>query len=739
MRRARYSLVLTLLAAGLAAQEAPAPAAPKPAQPQEPAKPEPAAPASAEAADAKAGGAKPKVLPTAGALPVAKGDKGSSDVVLNFSNARLFDIIQQVARLSGLNYTIDPALKDAPVRLFMNGRLEENSLPDVLALALKLNGVAMVRNGDFLEFVPVKGSSAEAAAPLFVGTQPTDSLGESYLATQVIPLKFLDAESFSGFAREFMSQQGHIAPDKARNLVVAVDYVQNLHRVLDFVALMDKQPFAQKQLALFRLRNVSPEGLVKELDPVLKAVNVPVGTGALQILPLQSLNAILVVTQSPEWIPDIKAWCDRFDEEPHGEEGELYVLPVKYAKADVLYPILAQVLRLQVSAGMPPRAGEGLPSPRVGASPAFGQPPYPSLQTSGASGLSALGAGAAPDQGPLAQASAPAAQPTTSASAGAGGPLSPHASITVDPENNSLLIFGNRHDYALVESAVRKLDQMPKQVLIEATILDITMTGEFEYGFSGFLQSHYDPSQINLSGASGGPFSRDARIDRPASDGGFTYTSIFASRFGLVNLVFSAKDSQKNANIISQPRLWALDNRPARLLVQDQIPIPVNTFIPGTGTGVGSSGYSVTNVQYLDTGLNLTVTPHINGSGAIRLELQQDISSSTETDTLGSGSSAITAPRISRRTLSTELIAQDGSTVVLGGLISEEKDRTRVGLPVLNRIPILRDIFSSNSKVHQKSELVLLLTPHIVAAPEDLDRVGKDLREQVQKLSAEEP
>jgi general secretion pathway protein D len=447
----------------------------------------------------------------------------------------------------------------------------------------------------------------------------------------------------------------------------------------------------------------------------------------LQILPLSSLNSLLVITQSVEWIPDIKVWIDRFDESPRTEEGELFVLALRHAKAESVHPLLTQVLRLQ-GGNSAPRPAPTLSSATMTPGRSFGQSQFSSFSAAGLPastlGQTPVGAATAPSINPL--------TPTTSANPqGSGGPLSPGASISLDIDNNALLIFGTQRDYALIESAVEKLDQMPRQVLIEATILDLTLTGQFEFGLSGFLQEHYNPADVKLDDKVTGIFSRDIRFDRAASDAAFTFTGVFANRYGLLKAILTAKDSRTNANVISQPRVWALDNRPARLLVQDQIPIPVNTFIPGVGTGTGSSGYNVTNVQYLDTGLNLTVTPHINGSGVIRLEIQQEISSSTGTETLGSGTSAVQAPRISRRTLSTELIAQDGATIVLGGLIRQTKSEVSVGFPILNRIPLIRHLFSSRRTVNEKSELVILLTPKVVSTSEDVDRVARELKARV--------
>jgi len=656
--------------------------------------------------------------------------KPGQDVAFNFSNAKLFDIIQQVARLAGLNYTIDQSIKDGPVRLFMNGKLEQNSIEDVLALALKLNGVAVIRNGDFLEFVPATGSAAKAGTPLVYGTQVVEDVGNSFVITQIIPLQFLDAEGFASFAKDFLSHEGKATAHKGRNWVVVVDYLQNLRRVLNFVDVLDKQPFEQKRLALFRLRNAAPDRLLKELEPLLKAANVPVGTGALQILPITSLNGLLVISQTTEWIPDLKVWIERFDESPRTEEGELFVLALRHAKAESIYPLLTQVLRLQ-GGSSPSRAAPPLSSIAMTPGRAFGQSQFSSFSAPGLGSSSSPSNPIGSNSVPITPTPQPSIPSTNASPQSAGGPLSPSASISLDVDNNALLIFGTQRDYALIEGAVEKLDQLPRQVLIEATILDLNLTGEFEFGISGFLQEHFKPTEVNVNNVAGVNYSRDLRIDRPASDAAFTFTGVFTNRFGLLKAILSAKDSRTNANVISQPRVWALDNRPARLLVQDQIPIPVNTFIPGVGTGTGSSGYNVTNVQYLDTGLNLTVTPHINGSGVIRLEIQQEISSSTGVETLGSGASAVQAPRISRRTLSTELIAEDGATIVLGGLIRQNKSEVSVGLPVLNRIPLIRHLVSSRRTVNEKSELVILLTPKVVATPEDADRVTRELKARV--------
>lgn len=665
---------------------------------------------------------------------IVRDSKTGKDVVLNFANAKVYDVIQQVARVMGLNYVIDPAVKDAPVRLFMNGRLEKDGLLDVLGLALKLHGIGVVRNGDFLEVVPLSSATTRSAVPLYFGTQPPEAVGESFVVAQIIPLKFLDTESFAGFAKEFMSQDGRLITDKARNLVIVMDYTQHLRRVLDYAEWMDRSPFNQKKMALFRLKNTSPDRLLKELEPVLKAQNIPVGSGALQLVPIQSLNALLLVSQADEWVPEVKAWVDRFDETPRSEEGELYVIHLRFAKAESVYPLLAQALRIQ-GGGAAPRAASTLPQASLGSARPFGTPTSPlgsatSPFSTPGSGVGSVVGTTQPVQAPPVAPANPQVSPNGQPSS---GPLSPGASVSVDPDSNALLVFGTRRDFSLVESAAEKLDRMPRQVLIEATILDLSMTGDFEFGLSGFLKNRYTDSETNFAGEASA-VSRDFRIDRADSQSPFTYSGLFTSRYGLVKLILSAKDSKKNVNVVSQPRVWALDNRPARLLVQDQIPVPVNTFIPGTGTGTGSSGYSVTNAQYLDTGLNLTVTPHINGNGVIRLEIQQEISSSSGLETLGSGSSAIQAPRISRRSLSTEMVAPSGSTVILGGLVSQDSTLSTDGLPFLNRIPFLRHLFGSTRRVNQKSELVILLTPEVVSDPEALDRVTMEVRKRVSQI-----
>ena len=687
---------------------------------------------------------------------IVRDEKTGKDIVLNFSNAKVLDVVQQVARVLSLNYVVDPAVKDVSIRLFMNGRLEKDCLLDILGLALKLHGVSLVKNGDFLEVVPLSSITTRSAIPLFFGTQPPDSTGDSFVVAQIIPLKYLDTESFAGFAKEFMSQDGRLIQHKGRNMIIVMDYVQHLKRVLDYVEWLDRSPFNQKKIALFKLKGTSPDKLLKELEPVLRAQNVPVGTSALQLIPINSLNALFLVSQAEEWIPEVKAWVDRFDQAPpRSEDGEFFVLHVRFAKAETIYPLLAQVLRLPTGMNGGARSASGLPPSSLGPARQFGTPTSPlgsTLTSFGASGstlgaqnasfgeqtptvnstatlpnLAAANSGATPGSGGTSAANA------TPGALSTGGPLSNGASVTVDPDNNALLIFGTRKDYSLIESAVEKLDRMPRQVLIEATIMDLSMAGDFEFGLSGFLQKRYNSADTNLAGDSTA-LANDYKIVRPDSTSAFTYTGLFTSRLGLVNLILSAHDSKKNVNVVSQPRIWALDNRPSRLLVQDQIPIPVNTYVPGTGTSNGSgNGYTVTNAQYLDTGLNFTVTPHINGNGVIRLEIQQEISSSSGLETLGSGTAAIQAPRVSRRSLTTEMVAPSGSTVILGGLVSQTTTHTTDGIPFINRIPFLRNLFGTTSRATQKSELVILLTPQVVADPEALDRVTLEVRKRVEQ------
>ncbi|MEP7247367.1 MAG: type II secretion system protein GspD, partial [Gammaproteobacteria bacterium] len=289
--------------------------------------------------------------------------------------------------------------------------------------------------------------------------------------------------------------------------------------------------------------------------------------------------------------------------------------------------------------------------------------------------------------------------------------------IVPSEENNSLLILASPSEFGVIEAALKRLDVLPIQVLIEASIAEVTLTDEIKYGLQWSFKGGDGP--LVLSESSGGTIN--------AQFPGFSY--LFTGRTD-IRAVLNAIESLTNVRVLSAPKLMVLNNREASLQVGDQVPIAVQSAI----SVADGAAPIVNSVQLLDTGVILRVTPRANKSGRVILEVAQEVS-----DVATTTSSGIDSPTIQQRKISSTVAVRDGDTIALGGLIRESRSNGGGGIPFLRKIPVLGHAFGSTSKVGRRTELIVLMTPHVVRTESESDQVMSDLREQFRGLRKELP
>lgn len=278
-----------------------------------------------------------------------------------------------------------------------------------------------------------------------------------------------------------------------------------------------------------------------------------------------------------------------------------------------------------------------------------------------------------------------------------------------DEVTNTIIILSTQDDYAMISEIIKKIDVEPRQVLIDGLIARIDLSDSLKFGLAWSLKT-----DINFSL---NPFTRDINLDgemgqRPSdlageggspvtlSGTGFTFLATDAS--GIVRARLEALSSEGKANVIAAPHVLVLDNREARIQVGQQIPIQ---------TVQTANTVTTTTVQYKDIGIILKVKPQVNESGLVFLEITQEVSSSaTSLQDISEGVS----PVINKTEASTYLVARDGETVIIGGLIREDTNKTGSGIPVLSKIPLLGYLFGSTTKSVDKIEIVILLTPRVI-------------------------
>jgi general secretion pathway protein D len=273
--------------------------------------------------------------------------------------------------------------------------------------------------------------------------------------------------------------------------------------------------------------------------------------------------------------------------------------------------------------------------------------------------------------------------------------------IIPDEVNNALVIRANAADYARIKKTIDTLDILPRAVLIEVMILEVRLGKNMQYGVEWLFKSGDFKAVFNNKTIGDGAFDPDTlKIAQ-------TGLSLFAGDVSNLAALVTAIADRTEVNVLSAPTLLATDNKEASITVGGREPVPT-----GTAIGEGTGGTTVSAISYEETGVILNVVPHINAGGLVRLEVEQTIRR-TDPETVQVGADN-TAPRFTERNIKTTLLAQDGHTVIIGGIIEDNVNRDKEGIPFLQDIPIISPLFSVQGKKRDRTELLIAITPHVV-------------------------
>ena len=284
------------------------------------------------------------------------------------------------------------------------------------------------------------------------------------------------------------------------------------------------------------------------------------------------------------------------------------------------------------------------------------------------------------------------------------------------PDSNSLLIFATPSQFASIELALEELDTPPMQVLMEMTVMDVQLTGDLAYGLEWFLENTFNgnPLTAQLSPLSVGP----------------TFAATLTDAQGEWGAVLTLLASESKLNVVSSPSLLVLDNQTANIRVGDQVPIRTSET---TNTGsAGDSPLVTSQISYRDTGVLLTVTPRVNAGGMVVMDISQQVNDVDQTTT-----SDIDSPTIIQRSINTSVAVKSGETVVLGGLIRDNKANSNVGIPILRDIPVVGKLFGSESDNALRTELLVMITPTAIYTPEEARSVTDEMRRKMENLTFE--
>jgi general secretion pathway protein D len=594
--------------------------------------------------------------------------------VLAVVKAILGDLLQQ-------NYVIAPEVQGT-VTLSTPRPVNADQALSLLEMALSWNNASMVWSNGRYNIVPSSKAVAGNLAPR-VGT----GKGSRGFEVRAVPLKFIAALEMEKLLKPFAREGSVLNVDPGRNMIVVSGTSSELDNYLRTIQIFDVDWLAGMSVGIFPLRAQEASKVVDQLNQVFGEKGGSPLTGMLRFMPLEGINAVMVITHQPKYLADAEQWIQRID--LGGEGSSLFVYEVQYAKATDLADQLNQVFgsggatRNTRGTADPFNISPGLDSVRVRTleNGAPSSPPAPATSNSG----NAISLG-----------------------------NTENVFISAVEDNNALLVRASAGQWDSIRRAIERLDQMPLQVHVEAQVVEVKLNKTLEYGVSWFFGNAITGDNLALSQTLNDFRNVGSVVSNTANNLTFVGPSAQA--------VVSALDTVSDVTVLSAPSVLVRNNVEATFNSGQQIPVASTIINPVLGGNDGNnSNLNASQVQFRQTGIVLTVKPRANADGTIFLEVSQTVSSpSTSGPEVGGNVSVDT------NDVNTEVLVRSGETVIIAGLIKTEKTDGSGGLPFLSRIPLLGALFGRQSTSTNRSELVVLITPTIIRASKDLSKLTEE-------------
>jgi general secretion pathway protein D len=649
---------------------------------------------------------------------------------LNFENAPVTTVAKVIlGDILGVGYIIDPRVQGT-ITLASGRAVSKADVLFVLENALRMSNVAMVRDRNGYRLIP----AADATGSGFVDTDEATRAG---YGISVVPLRYVSAQAMLKLLDGFGIKPNSVRVDNARNLVIIQGTGPERRTAVDTMLSFDGDWMRGQSVGVFPIRNSTPEPIITEIEKIMDTGEGGLSQNLIKFQPVARLNAILVVSRKPEYLKTVATWIKRLDEsDVSGVNLKVYRL--HYGTAKQVAGLLNEILVGRSSGGLD--TAQSQVAPGAGVSVASSGGPLAALS---AQPPTALGQAGATGGGPMAAArpagggGAAATAGNDLSAAGSGGAFgargngeSAQANIRITPDivNNSILVYASQETQRIVEQTLRQIDRPLMQIAIDATVAEVTLNDTLTYGVQYYLAG----TQLGGTNTGTSTTSSTGATTTTTGNTGSLFSTIGSSALlsavapgmnlvlgpaNMPNVILNALHNVTNVKVLSNPSLVVLDNQTATLQVGDQVPITT-----GTANVLTANNTVVSTIDYRNTGIILRVVPRVSANGNVIIDIEQESSSVTP------GSASSLTPTISDRHVKSSISVASGQTVLLAGLISDEVDRTRQGIPVLDKIPGLGDLFSQQSGTKVRTELIIFIRPTIIRDAVDAHMVAEELR-----------
>lgn len=701
---------------------------------------------------APAQAAPPQPVPAQTAAP-AQTTPAGGNMVLNFANANLTEVIDILARRLKINYILDPRVKGS-VSINTYGEVRAVEVRSLLETILRINGAAMVQVGDIFRIVPIGDVVRLPLSPQVNKPLPDDER----MVLNLVFLKYTQVGDIAKLLDPFRGEGGQMSTYDPANLLLILDNARNLKRTMELISLFDSDTFATKRVQQFEVKNGRPSDIAKELENVFKAYSLSEKQSAVRFIPVDRINTIIAVAPNPGVFDEVSKWVKKLDVPVKVTAGttDTYVYRVKYGRAETMAMAIMQLYMGFSGFGGYGMGGFGMGGYGMGMGGGFGMSGgygggygMGGAYGGGVGGGYGMGGGAfgamggmtpgypaggAYPQPGVAGTAVPLTSPVGGGAPGATGDLTgsylgagaggaygmkiPH--VVPNPFDNSLLVMGTPSEWDQISRLLDKLDVPPRQVLIEARIYEVSLTGAFAGGVQATLQKR------DASRAAGNRGILGALSD--GAKGTLTAVALVNQTKELL-MFLSLAEEERKAKVISAPSVIATDSIPALINVGTEVPTLASQAIaPGVQTG-GNSVFTNT-VQNRNAGVSLNVVARVVPSGIVTLVISQEVSSPIAP----AASSAIQSPSFSKRNVTTQVTIEDGDTIAIGGIIQESYTDSTSGIPFLSKLPGVGPLFGTKSTSKERTELVVFMTPRVIYDTNEMTEASDELRSKLRRL-----
>lgn len=614
----------------------------------------------------------------------AKTAETSGHISFDFDDAELASVIRVMADFLELNYIIDPGIT-GKVTIHTAGHLDAADVFPVFYQTLEVNGLTAVREGNLFRITTIKDASRQPIAARM--TKDGENIPpRERIVLQIIPLEYISAEEAAKVITPFVSVDGTIISEGNSNSLLVVDKGINILKILKLVEAFDVSVFERTNYRFYTLENADAEDVAAALKDVLPST-VTGEKGQVRFVPIKWLNAVLIVSSSDAVFDRADRLIGRLDVPGNSARPQIYVYSVKNGMAADLGGTLRAIFGA---------AGENIKGDQRESVPTN---PF-ARDTGNTVGNEEQSAEKNTKTTPAASPGPVASSKTLSAT------LRGDIRITDDQIRNALIIESLPGDYKLVQRVLKRLDILPRQVLIDVTIAEVSLGEGTELGIEWTFKKDDWSEEGSLSALIGGT--------------GLQYVLGLSEKW---QAALHALANDSKLNVISTPSVLASDNKQAKIDVTTEVPIPDTNY---TYVNEGDNLLE-TSVEYRDTGVILEVTPHINEYGLVTMDISQEVSN------VGSLVKVAGEDYYSfdRKKILTSLTVKHNQSIVIGGLISNERKNASSGVPWLTKIPVIRWFTGSETNEESRSELIVMITPHVITSLEDVDNISREFKDKI--------